>query len=71
MAFDVGDRVRARTTDGEEIVGTVVRNKRGLPCPYEVEVDFAESEVLSDDAIRWYDHGHCAGPFKAEELERV
>lgn len=69
-AFNVGERVRARTTDGETIVGTIARNKRGLPCPYEVEVDWADSEGLTDDAIHWY-HAHYAGPFKAEELERV
>lgn len=68
--FDVGDRVRARTTDGEKIVGPIARVKRGLPAPYEVEVDWAESEGLTDEAIRWY-HGHLAGPFKAVELERV
>lgn len=66
----LGDRVRARTTDGELIVGPVARVKPALPCPYEVEVDFAESEGLTDNAIHWY-HAHYAGPFKAEELERV
>ena len=68
--FNPGDRVRAVTVDGETIIGPIVRVKPALPAPYEVEVDWAESEGLSDEAVSWY-HSHYAGPFKESDLTRV
>lgn len=60
-----GDRVRV-LVGGARIVGTVARNDRHLPNPYQIDVDLAASEGIDDPT---YFETHYAGPYRADELE--